>query len=125
MTKQDFDEIMSNKDMEFKVYPDKGVVVCRLLNCEDVPIRRIVKYTNSRFMPNKYLIDNVYTGVAKCAPEDTFDEEYGKKVALAKAKRKRGKAINRAIRKYIMDTHRDLSNLTQYGYHELPELITD
>ena len=125
MTKQDFDEIMNNKDMEFKVYPDKGVVVCRLLNCEDVTIRRIVKYTNNRFIPSKYLIDDVFVGIAKCAPEDTFNEELGKEIALAKAKRKRGRAINKAIQKYITDTQRDIYNLKVYGIHDVPELLTD
>ena len=127
MTKQDFDEIMNSKDMEFKVYPDKGVVVCRLLNCEDVPIRRIAKYMNSRFIPisSKYLIDDVFVGIAKCAPEDTFNEECGKEIALAKAKRKRGRAINKAIQKYITDTQRDLDNLKVYGIHDVPELLTD
>ena len=125
MTEQNFNEMINNKDMEFKVYPDKGVVVCRLLNCEDVPIRRIVKYTNNRFIPSKYLIDNVFVGIAKCAPEDTFNEERGKEIALAKAKCKRGKAINKAIQKYIEDTQRDIYNLKVYGIHDVPELLTD
>ena len=125
MTEQNFNEMINNKDMEFKVYPDKGVVVCRLLNCEDVPIRRIVKYTNSRFIPSKYLIDDVFVGIAKCAPEDTFNEELGKEIALAKAKHKRGRAINRAIQKYIEDTQRDIYNLKVYGIHDVPELLPD
>lgn len=113
--------LFNNSDLDFRVYPEEGVVVCRLLHCADIPIRRILKYSNSQIsVSSKYLIDDTYVGIARCATEDTFDEEYGKLLALSKAKRKRGKAINNAIAQYISDTTRDLNILSKYGIHHLP-----
>ena len=89
-------------DVEFKVFADKGVIVCRLLDCEEIAISRIFKYVKISciFNYDKYLINDVYTGVAKCSPEDTFNEEYGKK--------------------FYIDMRRDLLNLKSHGIHEVP-----
>ena len=116
-----FDE--QSSDIEFKVFKDKRVVVCKLYGCETIAISRIGKYTKiscfGRF--NNDFIDDVYVGVARCAPEDTFDEEYGKKLALARAKAKRGKAANNALYAFINDVKKDLERLEQYGIHQIPD----
>lgn len=110
-------------DVEYKVYPENGVVICRLLNCQDVPYSRIIKYMQQWPMnDSKYEVDNVFIGMAKCSPEDTFDEQYGKKLALERAKEKRRKAFNNMVRLYINDTMRGLNDLIQYGIHEDTEL---
>ena len=110
----------SKNDIEFKVYPDHGIVVCRLLNCSNIAVDRITKYTGYYYYHLE--IDDVYVGVAKCAPEDTFNENIGKKLALAKAKKKRAKAINNMIKKWLVKERRLLNNLEQYGIHEVPEI---
>lgn len=118
-----FDE--QSSDIEFKVFKDKGVVVCKLYDCETIAIRRINKYTRiSCYSYNRFdndLINDVYVGVARCAPEDTFDEEYGKKLALARAKAKRGKAVNNALYAFINDVKKDLERLEKYGIHQIPD----
>ena len=43
---------------------------------------------------DKYRIDSMYKGVAKCHPDDTFDVEYGKRLALLRAKEKYLRAIS-------------------------------
>ena len=125
MAKKIFSKENSGRsDMDFKVYPEQGVVVCRLLYCRDIAIRRILKYTGEEFVSSagELLIDNVFYGVARCNPEDKFDEQYGMELALAKAKRKRGIAINRAIQKYIERTQRGLDDLAKYGIHDVPKI---
>ena len=111
-------------DVEFRVFKDKGVVVCRLLNCAEIAKDRIEKYTHITFKhwSTKYLIPDVFVGVAKCAPEDSFDEEVGKKIALTKAKARRCKAVNNMINKFIEDEKRDLEVLATYGIHEIPDV---
>lgn len=109
-------------DVEFITKADKGVVVCKLYNCEEIALNRVIKQCSASipFNVSSYLIDDVYVGVAKCAPEDTFDEETGKQIALTRAKRKRCQAANNAIKKYISDINKDLARLRQYGIHEVP-----
>ena len=120
---EDFEEL---SDVEFFVNKKKGTVTCKLHNCEDIALCRIYKYTNSTIdwitRPSRYLVDNIYVGVAKCAPDDSFDEEYGKKLALIKAKAKRGKAINNAINKFIKDATKSLERLSENGIHNVPSV---
>lgn len=114
----------NSSDVEFIVKADKGVVVCKLYNCSEIPVRRISKQVGTIFpySVENYEIDNVYIGVAKCSPEDTFDEETGKRIALTKAKRKRGQAINNALKEFIADAEKDLKRIVEYGIHKIPDV---
>ena len=108
--------------IEYRTFPEKGVVVCKIWGCADIAVERILKYTgNGQACFEDYWISPVFVGVARCAPEDTFDEEYGKQLALIKAKAKRGKAINNAIQLFINRQNRALETLRQYGLHEIPD----
>ena len=52
----------------------------------------------------KYYINDYYVGKAKCHPDDTFDVEFGKRLALARVKQKYQRAVNKSIyemHKYI------------------------
>lgn len=46
-------------------------------------------------------VDNRYVGIAKCREGDIFDEEFGKKLALARAKAKKANAIHINFFKFI------------------------
>lgn len=113
-------EVISGRDIEYRIIADKGVVVCKLYNCSDIAIRRIEKYTKRTIYTDKYCISDIYTGIARCAEEDTFDVSIGMEIALNKAKRKRAKAINNAIREYVDDDNKRIARLLNYGIHELP-----
>lgn len=118
------------RDVEFLVFEDKGVVVCKLHNCKYVALKRIDKYTGGKlvikiggmnYCSSTYLIDDIFVGVAHCAPEDKFDLEYGKKLALTRAKAKRGRAVNRAIESFINNMHLRLLKLAAEGIHKVPD----
>ena len=113
-------------DMKFKVDKERGVVVCALYNCRYIAVNRIEKYCNDiivpvDWMPEEYYIHDTYIGIAKCAPEDEFDEEYGKRLALTRAKVKRNRAINNTIQKYIHKVAINVKRLATYGIHEIRE----
>ena len=114
----------NRQEVEFLEFPEKGVVVCKLSGCSEIPVMRIEKYTRTVIDPYefpRYIIDDTFVGVAKCAPEDTFDLEYGRKLALVKAKNKRGAAINRALTRFKKDVLQDLDRLTEDGFHPVPD----
>lgn len=46
-------------------------------------------------------VNERYVGVAKCHDSDTFDEKFGKKLALARAKTKKADAVYRNFFKFI------------------------
>ena len=120
-------EVEKGDGYEFLYFPKKGVVVCKLYNCEFTATDRIYKYMNNSIKfeydnIKKYIINDVFVGVARCSKEDTYDKAFGRKLALTKAKAKRGKATNDAIKKFIKDFNTRLLTLENYGIHEVPDV---
>ena len=62
---------MENRSVKYIVKPEIGLVVCVI----------------------KEDWNNVFRGVAKCSPEDQFDEEKGKRIAYLRACKKRKRAF--------------------------------
>ena len=120
-------EVEKGDGYEFLYFPKKGVVVCKLYDCEFTATDRIYKYMNKSIKfeydnIKKYIINDVFVGVARCSKEDTYDKTFGRKLALTKAKAKRGKATNDAIKKFIKDFNTRLLTLENYGIHEVPNV---
>lgn len=117
------DEWRKDSDLEFITFPNKGIVVCKIHNCAFVPLIRISKYTTDEeaCYEDKYIIPDTFVGVARCNPDDAWDEAYGKKLALVKAKAKRCRAVNNAINQYIRDKEKELKTLRQYGIRNIPD----
>ena len=122
MAEKKFFQRIKGKDIEYMIYPEERRVVCRLLDCSRTAFKRILKYTNADYVIGPYRVDDTFVGIAKCAPEDEFDVEIGMELSLAKAKRKRCKAVNNMLIKYIEDVQCGLDRLAAYGIHSMPEL---
>ena len=65
-------------EVEFYVNKKKGVVTCKIKALLDTPF----DWKKKVYLDNK---DIVGIGIAKCLEGDIFDEERGKRIALAKA----------------------------------------
>lgn len=124
MKKQNLTYEVGN-DMIFVINKDEGIVVCKLSNCSEIARNRIWKYTQKLFQyPDvDYIIKDEYVGVAKCAPEDKFDLEYGKKLALSRAKQKRSKAVNSAIVDFINAQKHSIKELERFGIRSRGKVI--
>lgn len=97
------DDCFGERGAVYYINKDKRTVACTLVGCEDDALSMIGKYGNGILRPyfNDALIKDIYTGIAKCAPEDEFDEKIGMKLALKRAQNKRKGDINVAARNYI------------------------
>lgn len=106
---------------EFKINREKGVVVCIVKTREDVAeICR--KYNCFNLLDYiSYYEERVYKGIARCAPEDEWDETYGKRLAEYRAMTKRANYVNRKVKKIWKDTTRKLNNLYKYGFLKDPK----
>lgn len=107
---------------EFKINREKGVIVCIIRTREDVAeICR--KYNCLYFLDYIGMAyeEKVYKGIARCAPEDEWDETYGKRLAEYRATMKRRKYVNRKIKKIWRDTSRKLNDLYKYGFLKEPK----
>lgn len=86
--------------MKFFVNEEKRTVVAIIEDCSLDFIKRISKnpfnemgYIASTYSNGNWIyMNDSYKGIAKCAPDDEFDVEIGKTIAM-----------NRALRKYYSD----------------------
>lgn len=106
---------------EFKINREKGVIVCIVKASEDVAeICR--KYNCLNFLG--YVVpyeEKIYKGIARCAPEDEWDETYGKRLAEYRAMMKRRRFVNREIKKIWRNTTKKLNDLYRYGFLDAPK----
>lgn len=116
---------MKNRnDISYKIDKENRIVICTIRNCKDIAINRITKYVWS--YPgtwDEYFIRDRYVGVARCAEEDEWDEEYGKQLALLRAKRTRCHDINEKIQLCIKRMQKEIKDLQDYAIHEVPTEI--
>ena len=111
---------MSDNNVKYYVNRDKRTVVCVLSGCSWNAYNRIAKYVRNY----NYFIDPIggfrikdeYIGIAKCSPEDTWDEDYGRRLAFARARKKRDDAINDQISRALDTLRGAVDKLSKYGY---------
>ncbi len=105
-------------DVDYIVKIDEGVVVCIISECAYNAIALLNKYTgicDNPFCipPEEFLLSNQYKGVAKCDANDTFDEEYGKKLAYRKAYLKYATAFDKKTKYIIAHYTKLIDKLTE------------
>lgn len=107
-------------NVSYIVKADAGVVVAVLKTdpCETIdifyntaasanraiPARNRVAFIEANYVPSP--LKNQYVGIAKCSKNDKFDVEFGKKLALTRAKLKKTKAIQKRFNKYVDMMHK-------------------
>ena len=89
------------KDIEYRVFENKGIVLCKLWSCRYAAVDRINECAKlSEDDEINYLIDDVFVGVSSYAPGEL---DAGKTKALENAKKKKSRAIDEAVGHYIAD----------------------
>ena len=108
---------MSDNNVKYYVNRDKRIVVCVLSGCRWNAYNRIKKYVPNYDCPyTKLLIKDEYVGIAKCSPEDTWDEDYGQRLAFARARKKRDDAINDQVSRALDILRAAVDRLSRHGY---------
>ena len=102
--------------IQYYINKEKRTIAARMVDCQYDIIDILYKMGIDRVFRANYriedfLIKDTYRGVAKCAPEDTWDEEVGKRIAR-----------NRLLKKYHKDKTRCLFELEAI-YTEILEEI--
>ena len=114
---------MNANNVEYRVYADKGIVVA---------IIRPDAYEALEEFNNKYMAQSTsgiklgfnwsstsphfgmpkkLTAVAKCHPEDTFNEELGKRIAFNKLRKKYNESKNKRLYKILECLHKSIKLL--------------
>jgi hypothetical protein len=113
-------KFLDKSAVDFIVKQNDGVVVARFANPEELSYRIAEKIVNPKselyISPKdiEALIDRMSTvrGVAKCAPEDTFDVKTGKRIALSHLRYKTIKSISKLILRRVKAIHKEHDRLT-------------
>jgi len=93
--------------VHYIVKKDERVVVCVISDTEDYFMDYMVRhmYENNHLITgrwhDKYFLKNSYSGVARCAPDDEWNEEIGRKIAFNKAKEKLNNAFFKRAKAYV------------------------
>ena len=111
---------MKRVTTEYKVNKEKRTVVCIITTINDIPLR-LEKYglVDEDYDDVDFDI-RIYKGIAKCAPEDTWDETYGKRLAEYRASRARQADVNTELKAYINYISKCIDNLYGYGLVKNP-----
>ena len=132
---------VGKNDCKFYVNKDKNTVTCVLTKFEDGTLVRDaaycflrgMNYQNIAVYPDTYEYDikDAYVGIAKCSPEDEWNETIGRKIAFKKAKIAFYRDFSKAVCKYIAnidkaslkikDTYSDIFQKVHFNIRKLED----
>ena len=103
---------MKKVTTKFKVNKEKRTVVCVIETQGDLFDR--VRKSGLDYNFKNYDFDCTYVGIAKCAPEDEWDEKLGKQIAEYRAMLKRKRDIDKKISRILKESIDKLENLNKH-----------
>lgn len=100
---------------DYKINKDKRTITCIISTINDYD-KKLKKYHFEDYKRNYWDDDfKQYIGIARCNPEDTWDEVYGKRLAEYRASCQRRAALNHQINNFVKEINRNLNALITYG----------
>lgn len=109
-------------ELQYVINEEKKTVTCIAWECENDLIEHLLKKSSDSFtldtLVQNYemlLLNHKYVGTAKCAPEDTFDIEIGKKIARAKMRERYTRDKLKGIDNFL-DTLLPMANLLKDSF---------
>lgn len=96
-------------DVDYYVNKEKKVVVAKMTGCSNGLACDMLRKGYSP-IPS-FEITDAFIGKAKCSPDDTFNEEIGKKIAFKRAYKKYVMAKKKAVAAFLADTNKLVDEL--------------
>ena len=91
--------------LKVNVIKDQGKIIACLSGCEydayNIIRKRLPDYV--AVCPEATAIKPMYKAVAKCHPDDTFDEEYGVKLARDRVIAKYNKDVKKVLSAFVIE----------------------
>ena len=104
---------------------EKRIVICIITAVNDIP-KRLAKYGLVDEKNDCIDFDvREYKGVAKCAPEDVWNEKFGKRLAEYRAAKARQIDVNNNLMSFKKCFSRSLDDLGKYGMMKNPHKPTE
>ena len=115
---------MDNTRVDYKVMPEQGIVIAKIVGTSfdamDAFNRKFLSTATSALDLNAYARDEkfhmpyAFKAVARCHPEDTFDENKGKRVALNKLSDKYNRSLDKHLANIMLALDKALKNMDLY-----------
>lgn len=116
---------MNNNRVIFKVIPEHRIVKAEINDCEFDAIskfnRKFLAHSTSSLTltpancyDEKFMMQNTYSVVVRCHPDDEFDEEKGKRLALDRLADKYTKSLNKHLDNILISLDKSLERLAEY-----------
>lgn len=113
--------------VEFQEIPSQGVVIARIRGTRydaiDLINKKFVAHATSKIIiepasyggtDNRYLMPNSYKAVARCHPDDTYNFETGKRIALNKLIDTYHSGLDRRYALFLEDMDKVLKKMDVY-----------
>ena len=116
---------MNNNRVIFKVFPEHRVIKAEINDCMFDAInefnRKFLAHSTSSLALStffcrgeKFLMPNTYSVVVRCHPDDEFDEEKGKRLALDRLADKYTNSLNKHLDNILISLDKSLERLAEY-----------
>lgn len=118
---------MDNTRVEYKVMPEQGIVIARIYGTDHDAIdtfnRKFFANTTSALSVvreywnndnGRFTMPRSFKAIARCHPEDVFDEEKGKKIALNKLSEKYNHSLDKHLANIMLVLDKTLKNMDEY-----------
>ena len=116
---------MNNNRVIFEVIPEHRIVKAEINDCEFDAIskfnRKFLAHSTSSLTltpancyDEKFMMQNTYSVVVRCHPDDEFDEEKGKRLALDRLADKYTKSLNKHLDNILISLDKSLERLAEY-----------
>lgn len=116
---------MNNNRVIFKVFPEHRIIKAEINDCMFDAInefnRKFLAHSTSSLALStfyckgeKFLMPNTYSVVVRCHPDDEFDEEKGKRLALDRLADKYTKSLNKHLDNILISLDKSLERLAEY-----------
>jgi hypothetical protein len=114
------DLILNPVTTKYIINKEKRTVVCIITTVNEIR-RKLEKYGLGDEDLDSIKADvRVYKGIAKCAPEDEWNEIYGKQLAEYRAAKARQNDVNKELKTYVKEMNRRIQSLWMYGCLKTP-----
>ena len=91
-------------DVDYSINQEKKVVVAKMTGCFN---GLACDMCRKGYLPiPSFEIADAFIGKAKCSPDDTFDEETGKKIAFKRAYKKYVMAKKKAVAAFLAENNK-------------------